>query len=136
MAKILVTDVAGRTALDVMHPNLSTVAPTASVAEVEAYFAESSSRRLAAVADGERYVGAICRERFTASTPAPGLTARELVHDIATVTPDAPAAVARDHALAVASQRCPVVDADGRLLGVVAVDKRREGFCGADDGRV
>jgi CBS domain-containing protein len=134
MAKILVTDVAGRSAMDVMHPNLSTVAPDATVAEVEAYFAESSSRRLAAVAEGDRYVGAICRERFDAATHAPTLTARDLVDELPTVTPDAPAAEARDHAMAVVSQRCPVVDADGRLLGVVAVDKRREGFCGADDG--
>jgi CBS domain-containing protein len=134
MAKILVTDVAGRTARDVMHPNLSTVAPGATVAEVEAYFAESSSRRLAAVADGERYVGAICRARFDAQPHEPTLTARDLVGDLPTVAPDAPAAEARDHALAVVSQRVPVVDGDGRLLGVVAVDKRREGFCGADDG--
>lgn len=134
MAKILVTDVAGRTAVDVMHPNLSTVPAGATVAEVEAYFAESSSRRLAAVADGDRYIGAICRERFAAETHAPTRTARELLHEQPTVAPDAPAATARDHAMSVVSQRCPVVDADGRLLGVVAVDKRREGFCGADDG--
>jgi CBS domain-containing protein len=134
MAKILVTDVAGRTARDVMHPNLSSVAPDATVAEVEAYFAESSSRRLAAVADGDRYVGAICRARFVAAPHEPTLTARDLVDDLATVAPDAPAAQARDHAMAAASQRVPVVDAGGRLLGVVAVDKRREGFCGADDG--
>jgi len=134
MTKIRITDVEGRSALDVMHPNLSTVAPSATTAEVEAYFAASSSRRLAAVADGDRYVGAICRARFDAEPHDAALTARDLVHDQPTVAPDAAAAVARDHALAVASQRVPVVDGDGRLLGVVAVDKRREGFCGADDG--
>jgi CBS domain-containing protein len=134
MTKIAISDVEGRSARDVMHPNLSTVAPTATSAEVEAYFAASSSRRLAAVADGARYVGAIGRERFAGEAHGPDLTARELVHEQPTVAPDAPAAQARDHALAVVSQRCPVVDGDGRLLGVVAVDKRREGFCGADDG--
>lgn len=134
MAKILVTDVAGRSAVDVMHPNLTTVPPSATVAEVEAYFAASSSRRLAAVVDGDRYVGAICRERFLAEMHPATRSAGEVLHEQPTVTPDAPAAEARDHALAVVSQRCPVVDGDGRLLGVVAVDKRREGFCGADDG--
>ena len=134
MTKIRITDVEGRSALDVMHPNLSTVAPSATTAEVEAYFAASSSRRLAAVADGDRYVGAICRARFEAEPHVPDRLARDLVHDQPTVPPDAPAALARDHALAVVSQRCPVVDGEGRLLGVVAVDKRREGFCGADDG--
>jgi CBS domain-containing protein len=133
MAKISVTDVDGRTARDVTHPTLTTVPASATTAEVRAYFATSSSRRLAAVTDGDRYVGAIDAEAFAAQAPAPGLAARELVHDHPTVAPDAPAAQARDLALATESRRVPVVDGDGRLVGVVAIDKTRTGFCGSDD---
>ena len=129
--KISVTDVAGRTALDVMHPTLTTLAPSATGAEVEAYFASSSSHRLAAVADDGRYVGAICAEAFAAAPHAAGQVARDLVQPHPTVGPDTPAAEARDLALATAARRVPVVDADGALLGVVAIDKTLTGFCGA-----
>jgi CBS domain-containing protein len=130
VAKIAVTDVAGRTALDVTHPTLTTVPSSATAAEVAAYFATSSSRRLAAVADGDRYVGAIDAETFD---PEAGATAADLVHPHPTVAPDAPAELARDLALGTESRRVPVVDAGGRLLGVVAIDKTRTGFCGSDD---
>jgi CBS domain-containing protein len=48
------------------------------------------------------------------------------------VSPATPAATARDHALATPSRRVPVVDEDGRLIGVVAIDKHLAGFCGTD----
>jgi len=136
MAKITVTDVTGRTAADVMHPTLSTIPSTATLAEVEAYFAASTSRRLAAVADAGQYIGAISAEAFAAADHGPELTARELVHPYPTVGPDAPAAEARDIALGSDERRVPVVDAAGALVGMVAVDKTRTGFCGSDDAAV
>lgn len=66
----------GLTAADVMHPQLSSMPPSATLADARRWFAASGSRRLA-------------------------------------------------------SRRLPVVDATGALRGIVAIDKRRERFCGA-----
>jgi CBS domain-containing protein len=130
MANILITDVDGRDAAAIVHPTLTTLPATTTVGELRDYFAASSSRRLATLTDGDRYVGSICVERFAERDDPPETPARELVHDHPTVAPDAPAATARDLALATFSRRVPVVDADGRLVGVVAVDKLLESFCG------
>jgi CBS domain-containing protein len=132
MTKILIDDVEGRTAADVMHPTLTTIAADATVGELQAYFASSSSRRLAVLVDGERYVGAIGADELAAATPDPATAAREHVRREPVVSPTAPAAAARDHALATASRRLPVVDDAGRLVGVVAIDKHLAGFCGTE----
>jgi CBS domain-containing protein len=74
--------------------------------------------------DGERYMGAI------AASAIPDASASL---DYATLEPtihaSAPAEVARDLALRQASLRLPVVD-EGRLVGIVAINARRDGFCG------
>jgi CBS domain-containing protein len=127
--KISVTDVDGRSARDVMHPNLSTIPPDATLDEVEAYFAASTSRRLGTVVDDGRYVGAIDAEAFAAGAHPPGGVARDLVRPHPTVGPDTEAAEARDLALATVARRVPVVDDAGMLLGVVAIDKTLTGFC-------
>jgi CBS domain-containing protein len=132
MTKIPIDDVEGRTAADVMHPTLTTVPADATVAELSAYFAISSSRRLAVLVDGERYVGAIGADELAAAHTDPAAAARELVRRDPTVSPTNPAAAARDQALATPSRRVPVVDDDGRLVGVVAIDKHLAGFCGTD----
>jgi CBS domain-containing protein len=56
--------------------------------------------------------------------------AAEVAQDGPTVAPDAPASTGRDLALASDSRRVPVVDADGRLLGVVAITGDLQCFCG------
>ncbi|HWC26273.1 MAG TPA: hypothetical protein VG474_06775, partial [Solirubrobacteraceae bacterium] len=50
-----------------------------------------------------------------------------------TVAPEAPATLGRDLALSSDARRVPVVDADGRLLGVVAVTGDLQSFCGTGD---
>jgi len=52
------------------------------------------------------------------------------------VSPDEPAKRGEELALGSGTLRAPVVDADGRLLGVVAVTADLQGFCGtgATDG--
>ncbi|MBA3746622.1 MAG: hypothetical protein H0W96_03905, partial [Solirubrobacterales bacterium] len=47
-----------------------------------------------------------------------------------TVTPDEPAATGRDLALQTDARRVPVIDADGKLVGVVAVTGDLTSFCG------
>ncbi len=132
MTKILIDDVDGRTAADAMHPTLTATAADATVAELQSYFAVSTSRRLAVLVQDERYVGAIGSDELAAADPDPAGAARDLVHREPVVSPETAAATARDLALATPSRRVPVVDDAGRLVGVVAIDKHLEGFCGTD----
>jgi len=129
MAKILVSEVEGRTAADVMHPTLTTVPASAPVEELRAYFASSSSHRLATLTDGDRYAGSVYVDELPEDAEG---VAGDHVGAHPTTTPDASAADARDLALGTPSRRVPVVDADGRLVGVVAIDKYLEGFCGTE----
>jgi CBS domain-containing protein len=78
--------------------------------------------------DGERYMGAIAASAIPDAADAASASL-----DYATLEPtihaSAPAEVARDLALRQASLRLPVVD-EGRLVGIVAINARRDGFCG------
>jgi CBS domain-containing protein len=108
---------------------VSTLPATATVGELRAYFAESASRKLAVLAEGKRFTGAIAADGLPDgaddSAPAADLAQRE-----PTVRPDAPAERARDLALADPTHRLPVVDGDGRLMGIVAIDRTLTRFCG------
>jgi len=121
-------DVHGATAADLTHRRITTLPASATVGEMRAYFAESTSHKLALLVDGERYVGSL---EASALDGAPdSALAAELAARGDTVEPDVPAALAREQAMAMASSRLPVVDADGRLVGIIAINSRRDGFCG------
>jgi CBS domain-containing protein len=47
------------------------------------------------------------------------------------VSPDAPAQLGYSTATSTDARRVPVVDADGTLLGIVAITADMAGFCGA-----
>ena len=49
----------GLTVADITHAKFTALPATATVADVRAWFAASTSRRQAFVADGERYVGSL-----------------------------------------------------------------------------
>jgi CBS domain-containing protein len=121
------SDLDGRTAADIMHERASTLPATATVGEVRAYFAESDSRRLALFVDGERYVGSLTPDDLPEDDSA---RAADHARPGPTVRAGAPATDARDAALAEPSARMPVIDAEGALVGVVAINHRRDGFCG------
>ncbi len=121
-------DIQGATAADLMHRRITTLPASATVGELRAYFAESTSHKLALLVEGERYVGSLEVEALEGapdSAPAGGYAERG-----ETVPPDVPADVARERAMAMSSSRLPVVDADGRLVGIIAINSRRDGFCG------
>jgi CBS domain-containing protein len=121
-------DVAGLTAADLMHRRITTLPASATVAELRAYFAESTSHKLALLVDGERYVGSLeagALDGADESAPAGEFASRG-----ETVAPGVPADVARDRAMAMGSSRLPVVDAGGALVGIIAINSRRDGFCG------
>jgi CBS domain-containing protein len=118
----------GLSAADVMNEHVSTVPSSTTVGELRAYFAVSTSRRLAVLVDGERYMGAIpasgVPDAADAASPALDYATLE-----PTIDPSAPAEVARDLALRQPTLRLPVVD-EGRLVGIVAINARRDAFCG------
>jgi len=49
---------------------------------------------------------------------------------VPTVTPETSAVEARDLALGLPTRRLPVVDEQGRLVGIVAIATARTHFCG------
>jgi CBS domain-containing protein len=120
----------GRTAADVIHRRFSTVPAASTVGELRAYFAESSSHQLALLADGDRYAGSISRADLPADADA-SAAGTDFAQQGPTIGPTASAREAWEAALADPSQRMPVVDDDGTLIGVVAINHARDGFCGA-----
>lgn len=121
---------AGRTAAELVHHKLTATPAGTTVAEIRAFFAASESRRLAVLVDrGGRFAGVLSREDADAA-PDPDAPAASVARPGPTVAADAPAAEAREAALADPSRRVPVVGADGTLLGVVAIDKTLSAFCG------
>jgi CBS-domain-containing membrane protein len=121
-------DVAGLTAADLMHRRITTLPASATVGELRAYFAQSTSHKLALLVEGERYVGSLEPPALQGAPDADAAARFSALTD--TVAPDVPADVARDRALAMASSRLPVVDEAGVLVGIIAINHRRDGFCG------
>jgi Mg/Co/Ni transporter MgtE len=121
-------DVGGLTAADLMHRRITTLPASATVGELRAYFAESTSHKLALIVDGERYVGAVAADDVGAA--ADDASAADLARREPVVRADASAAEAQAVALADPSSRLPVVDDAGRLVGIVAINRARDGFCG------
>jgi CBS-domain-containing membrane protein len=121
--------VEGLSAADIVHRRMSTLPATCTVDDLRAYFAESSSRQLALLVDGDRYIG--CVEAANLPAQADGSAPAA---DFAASGPVIPASrsarEARDAALAAPSARLPVVDEGGALVGVVAINDRHDGFCG------
>ncbi|HTN24877.1 MAG TPA: CBS domain-containing protein [Solirubrobacteraceae bacterium] len=131
MAKIRIDAADGLTVQDILHAKFSALPATATVGDVRDYFAASTSRRQAFIADDGRYAGSLTPEQVADGDP--GRPAAEVADTGPTIGPEAPAATGRDLALQTASRRVPVVDDDGRLLGVVAVTGDLQSFCGTSD---
>jgi CBS domain-containing protein len=131
MAKIRIDAADGLSVQDVLHARFSALPATATIADVRDYFAASTSRRLAFVADGDVYVGSLTPAHVADGDP--GRLAAEVADAGPTVGPGEPAATGRDLALRTDARRVPVVDDDGRLLGVVAVTGDLLSFCGTSD---
>ena len=127
--RLRIDEAEGLTVADITHIRFSALPADATVGDVRAWFAQSTSRRLAFIADGERYVGSLTPADVAGDTD-PQRPAVEVAQDGPTVAPEAPATSGRDLALLSDARRVPVVDAHGRLLGVVAVTGDMQSFCG------
>jgi len=129
MARTRLDEAAGLTVADVTHSRFSALPADATIGAVRAWFAESDSRRLALLADDGRYVGCLVPEDLGDGAD-PEEPAASRARRGPTVSPDAPAKKGEELALSSGTLRAPVVDADGTLLGVVAVTEDLQGFCG------
>lgn len=118
----------GLTAADIMHRHLTTLPASITMPELRAYFAASTSRRLALFVDGERYAGCLMRDDLPDDDGA--TLADHLSREPVARASEAAEAV-RDKALAHPSRRTAIVDDAGALVGIVAINARLDGFCGA-----
>jgi CBS domain-containing protein len=131
MARTMIDDAGDLVAADVIHERFSALPATATVGDVKAWFAASSHRQMAFLADDGRYVGSLTRPDL-AGDVLDERPASELARPGPTVAPDATALSAHELALASGALRVPVVDGEGRLLGVVGVTEDLAAFCGTD----
>ncbi len=133
MPKIRIDEADALTVADITHAKFTALPATATIGDVRDWFAASTSRRQAFVADDGRYVGSLTPQDVGGDTD-PARPAVEVAQDGPTVSPAAPATEGRDLAMLTDSRRVPVVDADGTLLGVVAVTGDMQSFCGTGSG--
>jgi CBS-domain-containing membrane protein len=128
----------GRTALDeathltaaeVIHERFSALPADATVAQVRDWFAASSHRRMAFLAEHGRYAGSLARDDLNPDVD-PTSPAARLAHPGPTIAPNAPAQVGYELAIATNAHRVPVVDQDGTLIGVIGITDDLAAFCG------
>jgi CBS domain-containing protein len=129
MARTALDEAADLTVADVIHKRFSALPADVTVARVRDWFAASSHRRVAFLADDGRYVGSLTREQLGGDVE-PTLSAAHLARLGPTVTPDAPAHAGYELAVATQAHRVPVVDRDGTLVGVIGVTDDLAAFCG------
>jgi CBS domain-containing protein len=132
MAHTKLEEAAALTVADVVHRKFSALPADATIGAVREWFAASTSRRMAFLADGERYLGSLTRDDVDGDRD-PAAPAADVAHAGPTVLPEAPAREGERLALGTAARRVPVVDAGGRLLGVVSVTEDLKAFCGTGD---
>jgi CBS-domain-containing membrane protein len=118
----------GLTVADVMHSRFSVLPGDASVADVREWFDGSTSHRMALLADDGRYVACLVPGDLDGADP--GQRAAGFAREWPTVTPDQPAKRGEELGLSTDARRVPVVDDEGRLLGIVAITTDLQGFCG------
>jgi CBS domain-containing protein len=133
MSKIKIDEADTLSVHDVLHAQLTALEATATVADAREYFAASGSRRMALVCEDGRYVGSLTPAQLDGDHD-PELALARIAERGATVSPDDPASLGRDLALQTDARRVPVVDADGKLVGVVAVTGDLTSFCGTSSG--
>jgi hypothetical protein len=129
MARTPLEHAANLRAADVIHKRFSALSADATVAQVRDWFAASSHRRMAFLADHGRYAGSLTRDHLGGDLDPTG-SAVHLARPGPTVPPDAPARAGYDLAVATPALRVPVVDSDGTLIGVIGVTEDLAAFCG------
>jgi CBS-domain-containing membrane protein len=129
MARTPFDAAADLTAAEVIHKRFSALPADATVAQVRDWFAASSHRKMAFLADDGRYAGSLTRDDLNGDLD-PTDSAARLARTAPTISPDAPAHAGYELAVASPALRVPVVDRDGTLIGVVGVTDDLAAFCG------
>jgi hypothetical protein len=129
VARTNITDADDLTIADVLHKRFEALPAAATVAEVREWFAISSHRRMAFLADEGRYMGSLTREDLEGNLDSEA-PAAEFARNWPTVAPEDSARLGYELATRSDALRVPAVDSAGNLLGVVAVTEDRAGFCG------
>jgi CBS domain-containing protein len=129
VARTPLDEVTGLKAADVIHKRFGALPADATVAEVRDWFAASSHRKMAFLADEGRYAGSLTRDDLNGDLD-PTSSAVHLARSGPTIAPDAPANAGYKLAVATDALRVPVVDPDGTLIGVIGVTDDLAGFCG------
>jgi CBS-domain-containing membrane protein len=129
MARTPVDEATQLSAAEVIHKRFSALPADSTVAQVRDWFAASSHRKIAVLADHRRYAGSLTREDLGDESD-PLRPAADFARPGPTVTPEAPALTAHELAIATPALRVAVVDHDGTLIGVVGVTDDLAGFCG------
>jgi CBS domain-containing protein len=119
------------TVADVIHKRFNTLPASATIGEVSEWFAASSSRRMAILADEGRYAGSLTPADVGGAVDVTRPAAEVAKHG-PTIAPEAPARAGEELALLTEARRVPVVDDDGRLLGILSVTGDLTSFCGTD----
>src|SRR5690349_24083274 len=115
-------DAAGPAVRDVMLAEARTIPPDTPLETVRETFANPRVKLLL-VAEGERFLGTLS----PGDVPEHGTIANGVDTDVPTLQPDD----GIEHALRLLEQssRVPVVDADGRLHGLVCLNRGKSAFC-------
>ncbi|WP_028058990.1 CBS domain-containing protein [Candidatus Solirubrobacter pratensis] len=115
-------DQAGPTVADVMLAEARTIAPDTPAAAVRETF-ENPSVKLLLVADGDRFLGTVAPD----DVPADGAIGPAVNARTPCLRPDE--GIPRALELLEHTSRVPVVDADGRLHGLVCLNRSKSAFC-------
>lgn len=133
MARVNVAESDQLTAGEVTHRHCTTLPADATLGDVREWFAASSHRRMAFLADKGRYAGSLVRAdvdgEIDVAAPAVGVARLG-----PTVAADAPAQAGYEIATLTDARRVPVVDRDGMFVGVLSVTEDLQGYCGAAPG--
>jgi CBS domain-containing protein len=124
-----VDEAEGLTVADVIHRRFTALPASVTVGEVSDWFAASTSRRMAILANDGRYAGSLTPADVAGDVER-ARPAAEVAKDGPTIAPEAPARAGEELALLTEARRVPVVDGDGRLLGIVSVTGDLSSFCG------
>jgi CBS domain-containing protein len=115
-------ETAGPAVRDVMLAEARTIPPDPPVEDVRETFANPRVKLLL-VAEGERFVGTLTPD----DVPATGTIAQGVDASAPTLAPDD--GIDRALELLEHTSRVPVVDADGRLHGLVCLNRGKSAFC-------
>ena len=113
------------------HPRTSP--PATTVAQARAFFADDHVHALLVV-DGDRLLAVVERADLVGAAPTDPAAPRGTLAG-RTVRPDADLAVVHRRLLAEGGRRSAVVDAEGRLLGLLCLKRSGRGFCADADVR-